>query len=157
MSIMDEIMFLNTYTDFHVNGTNRSYWAKFFKEISEYLHDKNLAHLHSSFNENMPIYEYFSQVKQRFVRIMQYNPQNELIKKGRYKTYRFYTAWIDERFLNDEILPVPELVICLLMTKRNIDNAENLIRTWLLGSDERTYDLINKIYEEQERLDKQDE
>ena len=155
MSIMDEIMFLNTYTDFHVNGTNRSYWAKFFKEISKALHDNNLAHLHSSFNENMPIYEYYSQVRRRFVRVMQYNPDNELIRKERHKTRRFYTAWIDERFIKENVPTVPELVVCLLMTKRNVDNAENLIRTWLLDDPKRVTSLIENIYQEQKRLDEE--
>lgn len=103
----------------------------------------------------MPIYEYYSQVRQRFVRVMQYNPDNELIREERHKTRRFYTAWIDERSIKENVRTVPELVVCLLMTKRNVDNAENLIRTWLLDDPKRVTSLIENIYQEQNRLDEE--
>ena len=154
---MEKIMFLKTYSNYHTNGTNRSYWAKFFKSISEELHETKKMRLYSSYNENMPIYEYYSAVKSRYVRIMQYNPENEMIKSEKYSANRFYTAWTDERSTEIEGQAEPELVVCLLMTRTNIIKAETLIRSWLLGSDERTYDLIQRIYEEQERLDKQGE
>ena len=73
---MERILFLKTYSDYHTNGTNRAYWAKFFKLISEELHETKKMRLYSSYNENMPIYEYYSAVKSRFVRIMQYNTEN---------------------------------------------------------------------------------
>lgn len=146
-------MFLKTYSDYHTNGTNRSYWAKFFKIISEELHETKKMRLYSSYNENMPIYEYYSVVKSRYVRIMQYNPENEMIKSETYSTNRFYTAWTDERVSAKEGIKEPELVVCLLMTKTNITKAETLIRSWFLDSDERTNELIQRIYAEQEKLD----
>ena len=137
---MDTIYFINTYEDFHANGTNRSYWSKFFKSLSKELNEKNKMKLYSSFNENMPIYEFYSEVKERFVRIMQYNPKNEIVVSEKYSANRFYTAWIDERALHikEQVVQKPELVVCLLMTARNIDRAERLIRSWLLGEDEMT-------------------
>lgn len=150
---MEKIFFLNTYIDYHANGSNRSYWAKFFKEISEELRETNKMRLYSSFNENMPIYEYHSASKNRYVRIMQYDPQNEMIKSEQYSASRFYTAWTDERIATIEGVKEPELVVCLLMTKTNIDKAERLIRSWLFSSDERTNELIQGIYSEQERLE----
>ena len=113
--------------------------------------------LYSSFNENMPIYEYHSAVKNRYVRIMQYNPQNEVIESERFSANRFYTAWIDERAVSLEGEKEPELVVCLLMTRTNIEKAERLIRTWLFGRDERTKQLIEEIYAEQERMDEERE
>ena len=154
---MEKIFFLKTYTDFHTNGTNRSYWAKFFKVISEELEEAKKMRLYSSFNENMPIYEYHSAVKNRYVRIMQYNPQNEVIESERFSASRFYTAWIDERAVSLEGKKEPELVVCLLMTRTNIEKAERLIRTWLFGRDERTQQLIEEIYAEQERMDEERE
>lgn len=155
MRIMEEILFLKTYTDYHVNGTNRSYWAKFFNQISEALHETNRAYLHSSFNENMPIYEYYSRRKNRFVRVMQYNPENEIINEGRFKTQRFYTAWIDKRTIQDGLPPVPELVVCLLMTKDNVKSAKHLIWTWMFEDQKRVTSLIENIYQSQERLDEE--
>lgn len=153
MVAMEKILFLKTYSDYHTNGANRSYWAKFFKLISEELQDTKIMRLYGSFNENMPIYEYYSTVKCKYVRIMQYNPENEMIKSETYSTNRFYTAWIDKRSATVESMAEPELVVCLLMTRTNIINAETLIRSWLFDRDERTYALIQRIYEEQERLD----
>ena len=109
--------------------------------------------LYSSYNENMPIYEYYSAVKSRFVRIMQYNPENEMIREETYSANRFYTAWTSERETAVEGEKKPELVVCLLMTKTNISKAETLIRSWLFGSAERTNELIQRIYSEQERMD----
>ena len=156
---MDTIYFINTYEDFHANGTNRSYWSKFFKSLSKELNEKNKMRLYSSFNENMPIYEFYSEVKERFVRIMQYNPKNEIVVSEKYSANRFYTAWIDERALhiNEQVVQKPELVVCLLMTARNIDRAERLIRSWLLGEDEMTRKEIIKIYADQESIDKESE
>lgn len=154
---MEKIMFLKSYSNYHTNGANRSYWAKFFKTISEELHETKKMRLYSSYNENMPIYEYYSTVKSRYVRIMQYNPENEMIQFETYSANRFYTAWTDERSTEVEGQTEPELVVCLLMTRTNIIKAETLIRSWLFGSDERMYDLIQRIYEEQDRLDKQGE
>lgn len=110
--------------------------------------------LYSSFNENMPIYEYYSERMQRSVRIMQYNPQNEIITSEKYKASRFYTAWIDERVLSED-LSVPELVVCLLMTKANIEKTEELIDSWISGHDDKTRGMIEKVYENQERMDKE--
>ena len=156
---MDTIYFINTYEDFHANGTNRSYWSKFFKSLSKELNEKNKMRLYSSFNENMPIYEFYSEVKERFVRIMQYNPKNEIVVSEKYSANRFYTAWIDERALHikEQVVQKPELVVCLLMTARNIDRAERLIRSWLLGEDEMTKKEIIKIYADQENMDKESE
>ena len=156
---MDTIYFINTYEDFHANGTNRSYWSKFFKSLSKELNEKNKMKLYSSFNENMPIYEFYSEVKERFVRIMQYNPKNEIVVSEKYSANRFYTAWIDERALHikEQVVQKPELVVCLLMTARNIDRAERLIRSWLLGEDEMTKKEIIKIYAYQENMDKESE
>jgi len=156
---MDTIYFINTYEDFHANGTNRSYWSKFFKSLSKELNEKNKMKLYSSFNENMPIYEFYSEVKERFVRIMQYNPKNEIVVSEKYSANRFYTAWIDERALHikEQVVQKPELVVCLLMTARNIDRAERLIRSWLLGEDEMTKKEIIKIYADQENMDKESE
>ena len=156
---MDTIYFINTYEDFHANGTNRSYWSKFFKSLSKELNEKNKMKLYSSFNENMPIYEFYSEVKERFVRIMQYNPKNEIVVSEKYSANRFYTAWIDERALHikEQVVQKPELVVCLLMTARNIDRAERLIRSWLLGEDEMTKKEIIKIYADQENIDKESE
>lgn len=156
---MDTIYFINTYEDFHANGTNRSYWSKFFKSLSKELNEKNKMKLYSSFNENMPIYEFYSEVKERFVRIMQYNPKNEIVVSEKYSANRFYTAWIDERALHikEQVVQKPELVVCLLMTARNIDRAERLIRSWLLGEDEMTKKEMIKIYADQEIMDKESE
>ena len=150
---MERILFLKTYSDYHTNGTNRAYWAKFFKLISEELHETKKMRLYSSYNENMPIYEYYSAVKSRFVRIIQYNPENEMIREETYSANRFYTAWTSERETAVEGEKKPELVVCLLMTKTNISKAETLIRSWLFGSAERTNELIQRIYSEQERMD----
>lgn len=154
---MEKIFFLKTYSDYHTNGTNRSYWAKFFKVISEELEEAQKMRLYSSFNENMPIYEYHSIRRSRYVRIMQYDPQNEMIKEKRYSVSRFYTAWIDERSTSLEGQKEQELVVCLLMTRTNIDKAERLIRSWLFGSDERTKQMIEGIYAEQEIMDEEKE
>lgn len=154
MTVMETIYFLKTYSDYHSNGANRSYWAKFFRQFSERLQEKNKMRLYSSFNENMPIYEYYSEKMQRSVRIMQYNPQNEIITSEKYKASRFYTAWIDERVLSED-LSVPELVVCLLMTKANIEKTEELIDSWISGHDDKTRGMIEKVYENQERMDKE--
>lgn len=47
-----------------------------------------------------------------------------------------------------------ELVVCLLMTNSNIQKAKELIRLWLFGNDENTAKQIERIYAEQERLDR---
>ena len=150
---MEKVLFYKTYSDSHTNGTNRAYWAKFFKEISKELNETNRMYLYSSFNENMPIYEYYSVVKNQYVRIMQFNPQDNVVKSERYPADRFYTAWIDERFISFEGKRERELVVCLLMTKSNITKAKDLIRLWLLGDIESTVKRIESIYAEQERLD----
>lgn len=149
----DNIFFLKTYLDYHTNGTNRAYWAKFFLTISKELQETKRMKLYSSFDENMPIFEFYSEVKQRFVRIMQYDPQNEIIVSKKYSPNRFYTAWIDERLLLERDGYEPELVVCLLMTKKNIIKAERLIRSWLFETDEKTKELIQSIYIEQEKMD----
>lgn len=157
---MEKIFFLNTYENYHANGSNRAYWSKFFKYLAEELNETNKMRLYSSFNENMPIYEFFSEVKGRFVRIMQYNPKNEIVESERYSAGRFYTAWLDERtlYLKDEerTIQKPELVVCLLMTAGNIEKAEHLIRSWLLDIDDgRVKAEIERIYAEQDRMDEE--
>lgn len=151
---MEKVFFVNTYQDYHANGSNRSYWAKFFKSLERVTNEKNKMHLYSSYNENMPIYEYFSESKGRFVRIMQYNPKNEVVESEYYDTSRFYTAWIDTRTLNineeGESVQIPELVVCLLMTETNINKAKKLIYSWLLNADVKlTLAEIEEIYAEQ--------
>lgn len=157
---MEKIYFLNTYENYHANGSNRSYWSKFFKHLAGVLNETNKMRLYSSFNENMPIYEYYSEAKGRYVRIMQYNPKSEIVESERYSASRFYTAWIDQRalYLKEEKKTVqrPELVVCLLMTAGNIEKAESLIRYWLLGvDDDRVREEIERIYAEQEKLDEE--
>lgn len=151
--MMEKILFYKTYSDSHTNGANRTYWAKFFKIISDELNETNKIHLYSSFNENMPIYEYYSSIKGRYVRIMQFNPQDEVVKSERYPANRFYTSWIDERLISLEGRKEKELVVCLLMTNSNVQKAKELIRLWLFGNDENTAKQIERIYAEQERLD----
>lgn len=148
-------MFLKTYSDYHTNGANRSYWAKFFKTISKELQETNKIHLYSSYNEDMPIFEYHSAKKGRYVRIMQYNPLDEMIKSQKYPTKRFYTAWIDKRLGTEAGMAEPELVVCLLMTRTNITKAETLIRAWFFESESQTEELIKKIYNDQDRMDKE--
>ena len=157
---MEKIFFINTYTYYFVNGANRSYWAKVFKLFSNQLHEKNRILLHSSFDENMPIYEYHSDTKKKYVRIMQFNPLSELVNLDQYSDIRYYTAWIDKRTIlreedsNTPLSEEPELVVCLLMTRANIDKAKGLIRAWLFEDDDKTNSIIQNIYLEQERLDK---
>lgn len=153
--MMEAILFLNTYRNYHTNGTNRSYWAKYFKILSEELRETNKMKLHSSFNEDMPIYEFYSESRGRYVRIMQYDPFDEVVAEEKYSASRFYTAWIDKRQLKGSEQTAPELVVCLLMTKSNVNRAERLIRSWFFESDERTKKQIDKIYEEQERMDEE--
>lgn len=145
--------FYKTYTDLHTNGANRTYWAKFFKDISKELNEKNRMHLYSSFNENMPIYEYYSTIKNRYVRIMQFNPQDEVVRSEKCSANRFYTSWIDERSISFEGRKEKELVVCLLMTDSNIKKAKELIRFWIFGDDNSAAKQIERIYAEQERLD----
>ena len=157
---MEKIYFLNTYENYHANGSNRSYWSKFFKNLERELNETNKLRLYSSFNENMPIYEFYSEAKGRFVRIMQYNPKNEIVESERYTASRFYTAWIDKRTLiikkEKRTVERPELVVCLLMTAGNIEKAGRLIRSWLLGVDDsRVREEIERIYAEQERIDEE--
>ena len=156
---MEKIYFLHTYEDYHANGSNRSYWSKFFKALSVEIGEENKMKLYTSFNENMPIYEYYSGLRGRFVRIMQFNPNNEIIESERYAASRFYTAWIDERELcikEERSVRTPELVVCLLMTAGNIEKAEKLIRTWLLDVDDgRVRMEIDRIYAEQDRMDEE--
>lgn len=151
---MDSVFFINTYVDYHTNGTNRAYWAKFFRLIKEYTGDEKKMHLYSSFNENMPIYEYYSEKRSRFVRIMQYNPKNELVLEEKYPAKRLFTAWIDQRSQPGENdVMIPELVVCLLMTWENIRKAEDLIRDWFAGRDNIVNERIERIYEDQARMD----
>lgn len=153
---MEKIMFINTYRDYHANGTNRSYWAKFFKEMERYLQEKNKMSMYSSFNENMPIFEYYSETRNRFVRVMQYDPHGEMVESEKYPANRYYTAWIDERVIEEKAMAtLPELVVCLLMTETNVRKAEELIRSWLFGKDEITREMIEKIYQEQEKIDEE--
>ena len=151
--MMEKILFYKTYRDSHANGANRTYWAKFFKDISKELNEANRMHLYSSSNENMPIYEYYSSIKSRFVRIMQFNPQDEVVRSEKYPANRFYTSWIDERSISLEGRKEKELVVCLLMTSSNIKKAKELIRLWIFGDDDSTAKQIERIYAEQERLD----
>lgn len=154
---MDSIFFINTYVDYHTNGTNRAYWAKFFRSIKEEIGDEKKMHLYSSFNENMPIYEYYSENRSRFVRIMQYNPKSDLIAEEKYPVKRLFTAWIDQRSLpgEDGGMMIPELVVCLLMTLENIRKAEDLIRDWFAGHDNIVNERIERIYEDQEQMDEE--
>ena len=46
-----------------------------------------------------------------------------------------------------------ELVVCLLMTRENIRKAEDLIRDWFAGRDNIVNERIERIYEDQERMD----
>ena len=149
---MAEIFFIDSYVDFHTNGTNRAYWAKIFRRIAERLNETNKPKLFSSFNEDMPIYEFYSITKQKSVRVMQYNPHNAMIKEEIYPTERLFTAWTDDRMLSEN-LSVPELVVCLLMTKPNVEKAEKLINAWLFEDDEKTESLIEKVYEAQDKMD----
>lgn len=144
---MEKIFFLNTYKDYHVNGTNRRYWEIFFNEINQAIHDTNALTLHSSFNENMPIYEYYSIKKRRFVRIMQYNPEDENVKSELIPYKCFKTAWIDEREYNGE--KHKELVVALLMTQDNVTIIKNLIKAWFFAPD-KVGNLIKMIYLDQE-------
>ncbi len=155
--MMDTILFIRTYEDYHANGANRSYWSKIFKSLTKELNEESKMRLYTSFNENMPIYEYYSEVKERFVRIMQYNPKDEDVLSEKYTANRYYTAWIDERALciKEQVVLRPELVICLLMTAQNIERSEKLIRSWLFEKDEMTQREIEKIYAEQEKMDKE--
>lgn len=154
---MEKIYFLHTYENYHVNGSNRSYWSKFFKALSLEIGEENKMRLYTSFNENLPIYEYYSEFGGRFVRIMQYNPKNKTIESERYAAGRFYTAWIDERelcIMEERSVQKPELVVCLLMTAGNIEKAKKLIRKWLLDMDDgRVRMEIDRIYAEQDRMD----
>ena len=153
---MEKIMFINTYRDYHANGTNRSYWSKFFKVVERLLQEKNKMRMYSSFNENMPIFEYYSEARNRFVRVMQYDPHGEMVESEKYPAKRYYTAWIDERVIEEkEMVTLPELVVCLLMTETNVKKAEELIRSWLFGKDETTREMIEKIYQEQEKMDEE--
>lgn len=154
---MDKIFFANTYIDYHTNGTNRAYWAKYFREIKEKLGDEYKMHLNSSFNEYMPIYEYYSDKKTRFVRIMQYNPKDDIIAEEKYPAKRFFTAWTDKRvlLLNEEEWMKPELVVCLLMTFENLQRAIDLIHTWFFEPDEIIEQKIERIYREQELMDEE--
>lgn len=154
---MDTIYFVNTYIDYHANGSNRAYWAKFFRRIQEELGEESKMRLYSSFNENMPIYEYYSKTRARFVRIMQYNPKDEVIVEDKFPAKRFFTAWIDQRLLqrDEEELNIPELVVCLLMTKENIEKAESLIHDWMACRNDLVNDKIERIYQEQDRIDKE--
>lgn len=155
---MEKILFLNTYENYHTNGSNRSYWSKYFRSLSKEIGEENKMKLYSSFNEDMPIYEYYSELRERFVRIMQYNPKNEIVKSRRYPTSRFYTAWLDERVLcvkENESVFKPELVVCLLMTSGNINQVKRLIRTWLSkdGAEKAIQEIIDGVYIEQNRID----
>lgn len=155
---MDTIYFVNTYTDYHANGSNRAYWAKFFRSIREQFGEESKIRLYSSFNENMPIYEYYSESRGRFVRIMQYNPKDEMIAEDIFPAKRFFTAWIDKRILqkNDgEERNLPELVVCLLMTKENIQKAEDLIYEWMACRDDVLNEKIERIYQEQDKMDEE--
>ena len=157
---MEKIYFLNTYENYHANGSNRSYWSKFFKSLAGEIGEVNKMRLYTSFNENMPIYEYYSETRGRFVRIMQYNPKNEIVASERHAAGRFYTAWLDVRSLyikeEERNIQKPELVVCLLMTAGNIEKAESLIRSWLLEVDEeRTRRKIERIYAAQDRMDEE--
>ena len=105
----------------------------------------------------MPIYEYYSKTRARFVRIMQYNPKDEVIVEDKFPAKRFFTAWIDQRLLqrDEEELNIPELVVCLLMTKENIEKAESLIHDWMTCRNDLVNDKIERIYQEQDRIDKE--
>lgn len=150
---METYLFVNTYDNSHTNGANRSYWSKFFKSVATELKESYKLKMHSSFNEDMPIFEYYSAIKNRFVRIMQFNPKNDTIESEIYSPSRFYTAWIGERRLAEEEMPKQELVVCLLMSRDNIKKAKGLIRAWLFESDEVSYSLIDEIYRAQDRMD----
>ena len=147
---METVFFKNTYRDYHANGSNRAYWVKLFRKITG---EKSKINLYSSFDEDVPIYEFYSEAKGRCVRIMQYNPDNDIIREEKYSANRFFTAWIDQRVLQvEDNLTVPELVVCLLMTKTNVSMAEALLRCWLMGDDNLTKELIQGIYRNQEEM-----
>ncbi len=150
----EDVLFFKAYANYHTNGANRSYWAKFFNSISKDLQEKKKMRLYSSFDENMPIYEFHSDVRARYIRIMQYDPMNEVVSSDKYSPRRFFTAWIDERTTSREGVKEPELVVCLLMNRTNISRAKELIHSWLFCNDDRTEELIEQVYAEQERLDK---
>ena len=87
---------------------------------------------------------------------MQYIPKNKLIAEEKYPAKRLFTAWIDQRSLSGENdMMMPELVVCLLMTWENIRKAEDLIRDWFAGHDNVVNERIERIYEEQERMDEE--
>lgn len=156
---MNRVYFKNTYINYFVNGANRTFWAKFFKSLSHKLQEKNKLKLHSSYDENMPIYEYYSETKKKFVRIMQFNPLSSLINLSKHTAARYYTAWIDSRVFieadhqEDAGNDNPELVVCLLMTKDNIEKAKNLVYTWLFEDENKTNCIIKEIYSEQAKMD----
>jgi len=153
----EDVLFFKAYADYHTNGANRAYWAKLFNSISRRLQENRRMRLYSSFDENMPIYEFHSDVRGRFIRVMQYDPMNEVVASEKYSPRRFFTAWIDERATSIEGVKEPELVICLLMSRANIIMAKKLIDSWLFDNDEMTKELIDRVYAEQERLDKGDD
>lgn len=75
---MEKIFFLNTYENYHTNGSNRSYWSKYFRSLSKEIGEENKMKLYSSFNEDMPIYEYYSELRERFCVLCSITPKMKL-------------------------------------------------------------------------------
>lgn len=142
----DKILYLKVFNNPKVHVANQAYWAKVVKKCApvKYKNDWN-KFFHTrreNFNDvDAPIYLYYNQELNKCVRIIQYDPVAYNVE---YRYSQWLTAWISDIFIEDK--KVPELVICILLTRSNCLLVKQLIKSWLSDSKEVVCEKIQQIY-----------
>ena len=149
----DKILYLDAFKDGRVNSINRAYWYRIIKKYTQgrYCNDWNKYFSPTSMrnldDSDAPIFMYYNQELNKCIRIIQYNPAL-YESKNRYKQY--LTTWLSKITVNNQ--PIPELVICLLLTHNNSYNAEQLIDYWINNKTDALMSKIKIIYQEQKSI-----
>ena len=141
----DKLLFSKTYINKRSNGSNKGYWTKYVSSIIDLKNDLVLSSSINSFDEEMPIYTYFSNKIKRGLIIYQFNPL--IINEDSPKYSKYITAWIQKRKIENNVFSV--LTIYMLTSTQNIKTSKELIKLWLLKK-RGTSELINEIYRNQD-------
>lgn len=143
---MDDGMILhrNAFENIHAYSANISYWSKLIHRIMKHIPAKGYDYIpvrKSHNQEGYPIYRCINQRKHKGVYIYQY-PPNEYSSSYEYKQY--ITAW------EKEIDKNRILIICLLCTRENVENAVRLMTLWMNDEDVILEKEIEYIYNSHE-------
>ncbi len=142
----DKILYAKVFVDNKTHTLNREHWLNMIKKCTSNMYDNEWNQYFPAVKENFndcdaPILLYYNHSLNKAIRIIQYDPN---VYDAKYRYNQYITAWTSKMSIKE--LEIPELVICLLLTRNNNSDAERLIDNWLNNNDQLLDSKIKSIY-----------